>query len=229
MKVLEISKKDLKHNINLMKNIIVGNERNDNGDKVQIIAVVKSNGVGIGLIEVSKFLIENGIDFLAVATVDEVVTLRNAKIDCKLLMLSPVYDEKDIETLLDNNVILTIGSMDELRKIEEILEKRNEEAECHIKVDTGLARYGFLYDNPEIIECFEEVKRLKITGMFTHCSKGYDKKWTRKQFNRFLDAVAGVRASGFEPGLLHIAESTVSLMYPEMRLNAVRVRLTCSR
>lgn len=222
MKVLEISKNDMKNNLKVLKGII-GNDRDDNGNKIQIIAVVKANGMGIGLVEESKFLVENGINFLAVAAVDEVLALRQAKIDAKILMLSPVSSKKDIEILLDNKVILTIGSMDELSKIEEILEKRNEEAECHIKVDTGLARYGFLYDDTDIIDCFEKVKRLKITGMFTHFSKPIDEKWTRKQFNRFLDVIAGVRASGFEPGLLHASSTTAALLYPDMRLNAVRV------
>lgn len=223
MKVLEISKKDLKNNIDIIKNIMIGEERDDNGEKKQIIAVVKSNGMGIGLVEESKFLVENGITFLAVATIDEVLILANEKLNCKMLMLSPVSNENDIKILLDNKVTLTIGSMEELEKVERILEERNEEAECHIKIDTGLARYGFLYDDTEIIDCFEKVKRLKITGMFTHRSKPTDEKWTKKQFNRFLDVVAGVKASGYNPGLLHVASSTPALKYPEMRLNAVRI------
>ena len=223
MKILNINKNDLKNNINIIKNVVIGKEKDDKGNKVQIIAVVKANAMGLGLVEFSKFLLKNGITFLAVSTVEEAITLREAKIDCKILMLSPVSDKKDIENLLDNNIILTIGSLEELAILEEILANRNQQAEVHLKIDTGLGRYGFLYDNTEIIDVFEKVKKVKITGTFTHFSKPIDEKWTRKQFNRFLDVVAGIKSFGYDPGLLHCSSTTAVLKYPEMKLNAVRV------
>lgn len=223
MKILEINKKDLKNNINIIKSIVIGKTRDDEGNKIQIIGVVKANGMGLDLVQMSKFLIDNGITFLAVSTVEEAVILRQAKIDCKILMLSPVSSEKETEILLDNNIILTIGSFEGFKKLESILEKRNQEAEVHLKIDTGLGRYGFLYEDTEIIDVFEEAKRVKIVGTFTHFSKPIDKKWTSKQFDRFLDVIAGIKSSGYNPGMLHCASTTAALKYPEMRLNAVRV------
>lgn len=223
MKVLDINKKDLKNNINIIKNIVIGKEKDDCGNKIEIIAVVKANAMGLGLLEFSKFLIKNGITFLAVSTVEEAVRLRQAKIDTKILMLSPVYSKKDIETLLDNNIIMTIGSLQGLDILENILENRDEDAQVHLKIDTGLGRYGFLYDSPEIIEVFEKIKRIKIIGSFTHFSKPIDKKWTSQQFNRFLDAVARIKSSGYNPGILHCSSTTAALKYPEMKLNAVRI------
>ena len=108
MKILNINKNDLKNNINIIKNVVIGKEKDDKGNKVQIIAVVKANAMGLGLVEFSKLLLKNGITFLAVSTVEEAITLRETKIDCKILMLSPVSDKKDIENLLDNNIILTL-------------------------------------------------------------------------------------------------------------------------
>ena len=223
MKVLDINKNDLKNNINIIKNIVIGKVKDDEGNKLQIIAVVKANAMGLGLVEFSKFLIKNGINFLAVSTVEEAVALREAKIDCKILMLSPLSNKKDIENLLDNDIILTIGNLDELETLEGILENRNQEAEAHLKIDTGLGRYGFLYDNTEIIGVFEKAKKVKITGTFTHFSKPINEKWTRKQFDRFLDVIAGIKSFGYNPGILHCSSTTAALKYPEMKLNAVRV------
>ena len=59
--------------------------------------------------------------------------------------------------------------------------------------------------------------------MYTHFSKPIDEKWTRIQFNRFLDVVAGVRSLGYNPGLLHVCATTAFLKYPDMHLNAVRL------
>lgn len=59
--------------------------------------------------------------------------------------------------------------------------------------------------------------------MYTHFSKPIDEKWTRIQFNRFLDVVAGVKSLGYDPGLLHVCATTAFLKYPDMHLNAVRL------
>ena len=67
MKKLMISRKDLKNNLQIIKNRLYSLGKDDSGNFPQIIAVVKGNGMGLGLVEFSKFLVNNGIDFLAVA------------------------------------------------------------------------------------------------------------------------------------------------------------------
>lgn len=223
MKKLVISKEDFKYNISALKNVINNSKRDDNGNKLVVIGVVKANGIGLGLIPYSKFLLDNGIKILAVANVQELVDLRNDKIDSEIIMLTPTSDEKELKTLIENKATITIGSLEELEKLEKILEEENLEINAHVKIDTGLARYGFLYDNSDIIDCFENAKRVHITGMYTHFSKPIDEKWTRLQFNRFLDSVAGVKSFGYNPGLLHVCETTAFLKYPDMHLNAVRL------
>lgn len=223
MKKLEISKKDLKHNISILKKVIKEHGKDDSGKNTEIIAVVKANGMGLGLVQISKFLVENGIKYLAVATVEELVELRDAGIDIEIIMLTPTAVESEIKILIENKATISIGSLEELKIIEKILEKQKSEINAHIKIDTGLARFGFLYDNDEIIDCFEKAKNVHITGVFTHFSKPLDAKWTRLQFNRFLDAVAGIKSCGYNPGMLHVASTTACLKYPDMYLNAIRV------
>ena len=88
MKSLIINKDDLKHNIRKIKEIANETGRQDNHKPIRIIGVVKGNGYGLGLIPYSKFLIDNGIDFLAVSTIEEALKLREAKLQAKILMLS---------------------------------------------------------------------------------------------------------------------------------------------
>lgn len=142
MKVLEVSKEDLKYNLNIIK---------EKAGDTKIIAIVKANGMGFGLIQYSKFLIDNGIEMLAVANLDEALSLREAKVNADILMLSEVFDEEEIEKLISNNIILSIGSLEEKEKIAKICEKINTKAKIHVKIDTGFGRYGFLYTEEDKI------------------------------------------------------------------------------
>ena len=181
MKRVEVCKEDLKYNISAIKNVVNNSKKDDNGNKLEIIAVVKANGMGLGLIQYSKFLIDNGIKILAVACLQELIDLRNAKIDNEILMLTPTSNKKELKLLIENKAILTIGNLEELEIIESILEEQNIEINAHLKIDTGLGRYGILYDNPEIIDCFEKAKKVHFVGVYTHFSKAYDENWTKIQ------------------------------------------------
>ena len=74
--------------------------------------------------------------------------------------------------------------MDQIYKIEKLAEN---EVKIHIKIDTGFGRYGFLYDNTtDILEAFKMCDKSKIVGTYTHFARPIDKKFTKKQFDRFI-------------------------------------------
>jgi len=178
--------------------------------------------MGLDLVEYSKFLVENGIETLGVANVYEAVTLRENGIKCNILMLSEVYSEEEIDTLIKQDVILTIGSLLEKKKIEEISKKLDKIAQAHIKIDTGFARYGFIYNNDEIFEAVKDTDNLKITGVYTHFSKPIDKKWTSIQFERFSNLIPKIKDINSNI-IFHCSSSTAAILYPEMNLDAIRV------
>lgn len=220
MKILEINRKDLAHNIKKIKEYI------KKDSSCEIIAVVKGNGYGLGLVEYSKFLIDNGINFLAVSTIEEAIELRNAGIKEKILMLSSTAVKKEIEELINNNIILTIGSFQSLNLAEEVGQERNKNISVHIKIDTGFGRYGFLYTEiEELVEKLKTVKNIKIEGCYSHFSEAYSKKndWTSIQYQRFLNVVENLKLNNIETGILHICNSSAALKYEYMKLNAVRI------
>lgn len=224
MKKLIISRKDLKNNLKIARKILYSQGKDDAGNNPKIIAVVKGNGMGLGLVEYSKFLVNNGIDFLAVANLEEAIILRQAGIQEEILMLTPTSNEKELIKLIENNVTLTISSKEQIKEIEKIAENEGYEVKAHIKIDTGFGRYGFLYENlNDILEAFKMCDKIKIIGTYTHFARPLDKKNTMTQFNHFLDVIQFLQKEGQDTGMLHCSESTAFLKYQIMNLNAVRI------
>lgn len=193
--------------------------------QTKIIAVVKCNGYGLGAEQITKLMIENGIDMLAVSTIEEALELRRAGIKNDILMLSCTAIREDVEKLLDNSIILSIGSNEDIRIIEKIAEERNIQVRVHLKIDTGMGRYGFITSQKQkMVDILKNIKNIKIEGTFSHFSNSYaNEKYTKQQFNRFIEIVKVLRENNIETGMLHICNSAAFINYPEMHLDAVRI------
>lgn len=168
MKKLTISRKDLKNNLKIIRKMLGSEGKDDSGNLPKIIAVVKGNGMGLGLIQYAKFLVNNGIEILAVANIEEAISLREAGVQEEILMLTPVLKEKEIRKLIENKITLTISTKQQIENIEKIAE---EEVKAHIKIDTGFGRYGFLYDNTkDILDSFKMCEKIKIVrNIYSFC------------------------------------------------------------
>lgn len=192
--------------------------------KQRLLQLLKLTGMGLDLIKYSEFLVDNGIEILAVATVEEAINLRQAGIEEDILMLSEVVSIEELELLIKNDIILTIGSLDEKNKIEELAKELNKIVRAHIKIDTGFARYGFLYtETDNILESVKTTNNIEIIGMYTHFSKAIDEKWTRIQFKRFEKCMELVKTNSENKLMFHCSNTTATLKYPDMKLDAVRI------
>ena len=225
MKKVIIKKEDLIQNIEKIKKHAEKNGKDDNGNYTKIIAVVKGNGYGLDIIEFTKFLIDQGIDFFAVATIEEAKKIRQAGIKNNLLMLSSSCIKEDVKWLIENNVILTIGSEKDVEIANELGKKLEKKVRVHLKIDTGFGRYGFIYSEREkMIETLKNAENLKIEGTFTHFSIAFfDDKYTKLQFKRFIDCIGVLKMNNINTGMLHVCNSSAFIKFPSMHLNAVRV------
>ena len=221
MNTLLINKEDLRHNVNVIKNMAKQTD-----EKYTVIAVVKGNGYGLGLVEYAKFLIDNGIEFLAIATVEEALELRKAGIKEKILMLSSTSIREDIELLVKNDIILAIGSKESAQIANAIGVSLNKKVKAHLKIDTGMGRYGFLYNDLNTIKSIiTENSNIDFEGIFSHFSIAYykDNKWTKNQYNKLINVINYLEENNIKFKYKHICNSTGFLLYKDMRLNCARI------
>ena len=221
MKTLVVETQKLRENLKILREVI-----NKNNKETKLIAVIKGNGYGLGLVEYAQFLVDNGIEFFAVATVEEAIKLRENGIKQDILMMSSTAVKEDIEILINNNIILTIGSKESGKAVEEIAEQMNTKVRVHIKVDTGFGRYGFIYNQKEeMVNAIKDWKNIQIEGMFSHFSIAFygNGKESKEQYDRFMQCVNELKNNGINPPILHVCNSSAVLRFPEMHLNAVRV------
>ena len=226
MKSLVINKNDLRHNIQTIKKLANLDIPDDNGNKYKLIGVVKGNGYGLGLIEYSKFLIDNGITTLAVATVEEAAELREFGVKEDVLMMSSTGLKEDLKKLINNDIIITIGSKECADIVKELSKQTDKKIRAHIKIDTGFGRYGFLYkDIKTIIDTINELSNVQIEGIYSHFSLAYYKndKWTMEQFNRFISVIEALKLNDINIETFHICNSPAFLNYPNMHLNGARI------
>lgn len=207
----------IRHNVRVLRELV----------GVPLIAVVKANGYGHGMVEAARAARDGGAEWLATATVDEAVTLRASGYAGPLLcwlMLPGV----DLERPLAEGIDVTAYSVAELDAIAVAAEAVGRRARVQLKVDTGLSRGGAprstWADLFARARAGERDGSWKITGLWSHfaCSDEPAHPANDRQEQAFLAAVALAEDSGLQPELLHLANSAAAVLRPSSRFGAVR-------
>ncbi len=195
-------------------------------DKVRLIAVVKAEAYGHGAVTTARILYQNGVDFFAVSFLDEALALRRAGIRARIMLLTPLVTKEQVIKALQKRITLTITSLYDCHLLDTISRGINVKATVHLKVDTGLGRFGL--NREELIEVCQILKTnpcIYIEGIYTHMAEAASSNpvYTRKQFSHFLSMINELKEAGFIVPICHCANSAIFLKYPEMHLNAVRI------
>ncbi len=196
----------------------------------KIMAVVKADAYGHGVLPLSNIFLENGADRLAVAFVDEGIQLRRAGITVPILLLGHTCSD-DAEQLLDYDITPTVFDIKTAQEFSGAAVKKQKKMKIHVKLDTGMTRIGFFCN---INEDTEEIKRqilqisalpmLEIEGLFTHFSTAdeQDDRYTKRQFTLFCQIAESLEQAGLHIPLKHVCNSAGTFLYPEMHLDLVR-------
>ncbi|HYI14950.1 MAG TPA: alanine racemase [Thermomicrobiales bacterium] len=202
-------------NIDVLRSIV--------GDDVALMAVVKADGYGHGAIECGRAAIDAGALMLGVARVQEALYLRRAGLDCQIVLIGPPAIG-DIPDALRHDITLSIGSQMAVDGVVAAVEA-GLSARVHVKVDTGMNRYGFTPDNVcNAVEALASHPRVTVEGVFTHFSSAdeLDHAPTDVQVERFQSAVDQLEARGLRPQYVHTSNSAAILTGRSSGTNLVR-------
>ena len=198
--------------------------------QTKLCIAVKADSYGHNAILTSKLAEEAGVEFLAVATVDEGIELRNAGIKCNILLLSICIPE-EYESLFKYEITPLIFDLENIKNLSAAADKyfnNNTKFKVQLAVDTGMGRIGCYPDEAgEQAQVINNSNHLILSGMCTHfaVSDSLDKEnieFTNKQYENFEKAIENVKNKGIDPGICSCSNSAAIMNNKNMHINMVR-------
>jgi len=192
--------------------------------RVPVMAIVKANAYGHGLVPVGLHLQACGVEQLGVAFVEEGIALREAGVTVPILVLGGIYGPQ-VTQFIANDLEITVSSLDKLRQVEAAAQALDRKAVIHLKIDTGMERIGVhSYSCRPFIEAALASRWCEMKGIYSHlaCADDPASPMTREQLDRFLEACAHIERAGAPMPLRHLANSGGVLHFPETHLDMVR-------
>ncbi|MDG1715112.1 alanine racemase [Lacinutrix sp.] len=215
--VLEIDLKAIQHNFKFLKSKLENNTK--------FLAVVKAFAYGSDAIEIAKYLENLGVDYFAVAYVDEGIALRNAGIKTPILVLHPLPE--NFNAIIQHCLEPSIYSQRVLNEFIIVAENNKQKNyPIHIKFNTGLNRLGFADTEVEtILNNLKKTEAIKVKSLFSHLAASEDeneKTFTLNQITSFNNVSKKITEALPYQTMLHICNTSGILNYPQAHLNMVR-------
>ena len=188
----------------------------------RLIPVVKADAYGHGAVSISRCLVDEGADFLAVAQYQEAMELRDSHIDVPILIFGRLFPD-EIPEALRAGFRITLFGIEDIRWIEKV--PGNHAAQVHVNVETGMGRVGVLPERePEFFDHLARSRRCVWEGLYSHfaTSDETDKSYAREQLNRFNGLIQRLEDKGALPPLVHMANSGAVLDMPDSYFSACR-------
>ena len=214
---VEIDLPALRHNLGLVREAV--------GDPaVKVALVAKADAYGHGLVPVSRFALQNGADWIAVATVQEGIALRDAGIEAPIIVISPILPVEADQAVF-YRLRCVLERIETAEALNDAALEQSTRAIVHLEVDTGLARFGCMPNEaPGLAEAVRSLPGLQLEGLCTHfANSGRDPDRTIVQLEQFCEVIEKCRALGIHFDVIHSANSAGAVKYPRSRFDLVRV------
>lgn len=187
-----------------------------------LMAVVKANAYGHGLVQMAEAAVASGTEWLGVATADEGIALRNAGLGTDILVLGTVNRE-GARACTAHDLTMTVADCEGIRSAQEAAVELRRTTRIHLKLDTGMGRIG-VRSSEEVRTCMDALAAspdVALTGVFTHLADADNPEpaFTDSQLRQFDTLRAAL------PGvpIVHAAASAAALTRPDARFDMVRI------
>jgi alanine racemase len=196
-------------------------------EQTNFMAVVKADAYSHGAVpaaqEIEK---QNAADYFGVAQLSEALKLRDAGIKTPILIFNATRPD-EIEYAIENDVTLTVFSVEMAEHISKVAQQMNETVKVHLKIDSGMGRLGVctFEEALAIYKAFTSDDVI-IEGIFTHfadADNDAEKDFTEQQFNHFIQIVEAFESHGITFDLRHCCNTAATISFPEYHLDMVRV------
>lgn len=193
--------------------------------QVKIMGVIKGDAYGHGAVMTARTMIDCGVEYLAVATVDEALELRCNDIKTPILVLG-YTDVSRAMDIVANDLTQTVYELTLPEAMSLAAIKLNKTAKIHLKIETGMERIGIPADEhlSEFAKKLYALPNVDVEGIFTHFATADEAKsdFVKLQFERFKKATEVLATDGYYPRYRHCCNSAAILRYPEYHLDMVR-------
>lgn len=215
---IEISQQALEHNFKMYKQFI--------GNKL-LGVVVKSNAYGHGIVEVSRIAQESiYVDWLFTATLSEAIQLRAHGVTKPILVI--YFVDADPAQLLALDIATMVSDLQTLNELNELGIAHGKKCKIHLKVDTGMSRFGFLpHEIITVAQYACSLPGISVEGIYSHLAQAanVDQSFNREQENTFGKVVAALSQEGITFSFVHISNSAGSTALDTSYTNLVRIGL----
>ena len=178
--------------------------------------MVKANGYGHGAVPVAHAALEGGATGLGVATLEEALQVRGL-VDAENILVMGGLLPANANAAASSGCSIAVSN----RELAEALDGSVDPVPVHLKIDTGMGRFGSAPDDaPALARFIDESRGMRLAGTWTHFAKSEsDDEMTRRQFELFVDTVSRFDVG---PGMRHACNSAGGLNHPDFALDAVR-------
>ena len=216
--VLEVNLNSLVDNLNYFRSKL--------HPDTKVMCMVKAFAYGSGSVEIAKTLQHHRVDYLAVAVSDEGAELRKSGIHIPIAVMNP--EKSSFDVLFENNLEPEIYSFNLLREfIEAVGRQALTDYSIHIKIDTGMHRLGFDYEDIDIlIGLLQKTNQVKVRSVFSHLAGADDTKFdefTHKQIDIFQSCADKFKAAFSHDIMSHILNSAGIERFSEYQFDMVRL------
>lgn len=199
--------------------------RGDLPKHVRLMAVVKDEAYGHGALDVARVAVEEGAWGFGLSTLEEAMILRDAGIKAPLLLLGE-RQETELEWCVAHDLTVCVNEPHVVRALAKIAAKFEKKVPVHLKIHTGMSRYGVRWDETQpLVEKILAEKSLLLEGVMTHFAQSdeTDKTFANLQFSRFNEVLRALDEKKISVKLRHTCNSGGFLDLPHAHLDMVRV------